>query len=80
VDKKPEDRVFFNLACATLSLSLSLSLSLRITVQSINELKVNNKSLNEPSDISDILNRHFVSICPNLASALPIEMPTLNAT
>ena len=39
---------------------------------SINELKVNNKSFTEPSDISDILNRHFISIGPNLASALPI--------
>ena len=39
---------------------------------SINELKVNNKSVTEPSDISDILNRHFISIGPNLASALPI--------
>ena len=39
---------------------------------SINELKVNNKSFTEPSDISDILNRHFISVGPNLASALPI--------
>ena len=33
---------------------------------------MNNKSLTEPSDISDILNRHFISIGSNLASELPI--------
>ena len=38
---------------------------------SINELKRGDKSFTKPSDKCELLNSHFASIGPNLASALP---------
>ena len=38
---------------------------------SINELKINDVSFTEPSDLCEILNNHFISIGSTLASSLP---------